>query len=126
MFLVETGKSLFMGARAAGRDHNVRSRFFFKRGRSFFSWRGQLRRLFEVARVLVRLDRVARFHHDELGASDFYLYINQACCLILRSLQRTPYCSRACFPKMFWGEQPPLIPVWCGGRYFFDQEIGGV
>ncbi len=27
----------------------------------FFSWRGQLRRFFEVARVLVRLDHVARF-----------------------------------------------------------------
>jgi hypothetical protein len=33
-------------------------------------------RFFEIARVLVRFDRVARFHLDELGASDFYLYIN--------------------------------------------------
>jgi len=33
--------------------------------------RGQLRRFFEIALVLVRFDHVARFHHDKLGASDF-------------------------------------------------------
>ena len=32
------------------------------------------------------------------------------------TLQRTYHSRRSCFPKIFWGEQPPLIPVWCGGR----------
>ena len=26
--------------------------------------------------------------------------------------------------ELFWGEQPPLTPVGCGGRSFFDQEVG--
>jgi len=37
---------------------------------------------FEIALVLVRLDHMASFTFDDLGASDFYLHINQACCLI--------------------------------------------
>jgi len=40
------------------------------------SLRGQLRRFFEVARVLVRFDQRASAHLDDLGASDFYLYTN--------------------------------------------------
>jgi len=35
--------------------------------------------LFELALVLVRFDHVVRFHLDELGVSDFYLYINPPC-----------------------------------------------
>ena len=35
--------------------------------------------VFEIARVFVRFDHVASFHLDELGASDFYLYINPPC-----------------------------------------------
>jgi len=25
--------------------------------------------------------------------------------------------------RLFWGEQPPLTPVGCGGRSLFDQEV---
>ena len=53
--------------------------------------------------MLVRLDHIARFHLDELGASDFYLYINPPVCLIVRSLQRTYHSRRSCFPKNVLG-----------------------
>jgi hypothetical protein len=26
--------------------------------------------------------------------------------------------------RLFWGEQPPLTPVGCGGRSLFDPEVG--
>jgi hypothetical protein len=26
--------------------------------------------------------------------------------------------------RVFWGEQPPLTPVGCGGRSLFDPEVG--
>jgi hypothetical protein len=60
-------------------------KFFCSRGRGggLFVWLKMPNTigspLFEFARVIVRFDHLASFHLDELGASDFYLYINPPC-----------------------------------------------
>ena len=38
--------------------------------------------LSKLSLMLVRLDHIASLTLDDLGASDFYLYVNPPCCLI--------------------------------------------
>ena len=73
--------------------------------------------LLELALVLVRFEHVASFTLDDLGASDLYLYINQACCLIANGLD-------ADLGQLCSGENSRPSHHRCGGRYFFDHKIG--
>jgi len=67
---------------------------------------------------------VPSFTLDDLGASDFYLYTNPACCLIAMGLDANLELSKISIDCSGGNSRPSRLSVW--GAAFFDHEIGCV